>query len=149
MIDQAKARQLMAVPKKVYGSPEWRPRTNHAGHLYLQSQFEDEDGALIAGLTLQIEIKAPIIVQRCLCLFTLFSFSHGAKHRVYQLEVAPGNKRTHNSQDGALYGPHEHIGEIVEPVDGLSCNDFEGACAYFAHRCSIALPLPIPTLALS
>lgn len=148
MIDQAKARQLMAVPKKVFGSPEWRPRTNHAGHLHLQGQFEDEEGALIAGLTLQIEIKAPIIVQSCLYLFTLFSFSHGAKHRVYQLEVAPSHKRTHNSPEGALYGPHEHIGEIVEPVDGLSCSDFDGACAHFAHRCSIALPLPIPTLAL-
>ncbi|MCK0508422.1 MULTISPECIES: hypothetical protein [Aromatoleum] len=148
MIAVDEALRLMGMPKKVYGAPQWRSRINHAGHVFLQGQFEDEDGALIAGLSLQIEIKAPIIIQRCLYLFTLFSFRHGAKHRAYQLEVAPTNKRTHNSPEGALFGPHEHVGPRVEKVDAVGCGDFNGAAEYFAQRCSIARPLPIPTLEL-
>ncbi len=98
-----------------------------------------------------IEIKAPVVVDRCLYLFTLLQFQWGARHRAYQLEVAPQGRRTHNSSAGSLYGPHEHIGtefENIAPVVDVCCGEFQGAAEYFARRCAIALPLNLPPLPL-
>jgi len=145
-IDEATARKAMEIPKKICGSLEWKHRTNHAGHAYLAGQFEDEDGAIIAGLTFQVEVKAPVVSTRCLFLFTVFMLLHGAKQRLYQLEVAPAGKRTHNSATQTTYGPHEHIGALVVEVSSVGCHDFDGAIDHFAKQCSIALPLCIPGL---
>jgi len=150
VISEEEALHLMAVPKRLPAGLECKPRLNHAGHQALSCQFEDEDGALIPGLTLVIEIKAPIVVDRCLYLFTMLSFQRGARHRAYQLEVAPQTRKTHNSPTETLYGPHEHIGtECVRPVQDVCCGEFEGAFVFFAQKCAIALPHNLPPLVLS
>lgn len=150
VISEEEALCLMAVPKRLPTGLEWRPRHNHAGHQALSCQFEDEDGALIPRLTLVIEIKAPVVVDRCLYLFTLLNFQRGARHRAYQLEVAPQTRRTHNSITETIYGPHEHIGtECVRPVCNVCCGEFEGAFTFFAQKCAIALPHNLPSLPLS
>lgn len=149
VISEEEALRLMAVPKRLPAGLEWKPRLNHAGHQFISCQFEDEDGALIPSLTLLIEIKAPVVVDRCLYLFTVLSFQRGARHRAYQLEVAPQTRRTHNSITETIYGPHEHIGtECVRAAQGVCCGEFEGAFVFFAQKCAITLPHNLPELPL-
>ena len=43
----------------------WADRSNHMGLLLATAQPEDETGAIIPGLTLQLAVKRPVLVNRC------------------------------------------------------------------------------------
>jgi hypothetical protein len=138
-VPQARAEALMALPKICGADLSWSERGNHAGHLVATAALEDETGATIPGLTLQLEIKKPILVDRCLYELGVFILDAGVRRRAYQLNVCPPDKRSHNGPTVPLYGPHEHIGTTVLPVADpqAACGNFEGAFALYCARINL------------
>lgn len=139
-VNHDQALQLMALPKMCSALLAWSERDNHVGLLLASAQPEDQTGAIIPGLTLQFEIKRPIIVDRCLYEFGLFLLEHGVRRRVYQLNVSPANKRSHNCPLGPIYGPHEHVGDRVLRIDDpdVACGRPDVAFTYYCHRINLA-----------
>ena len=122
----------------------WLIRDNHAGHVIATAVLTDADGVTLPGLTLVIEAKAPVVTSRCLFLLGIQYNRRGKKGRVYQLEVCPTDKRSHNGMDGPIYGPHEHVGEAGDSVTPLahpevSCSNWLGVWAWFVARCNLDL----------
>lgn len=70
----------------------------------------DEEGLTIPGVTVEIHLRVGLTADRCKYTFTLFHLSKQKKRRIYQLEVVPKSKRSHNGPP-RLYGPHEHFGD--------------------------------------
>lgn len=115
----------------------WRDRSNHAGHRWCVTTIHDRFGIAIPGLTVQFEARAPVRVDACLFLFSIYRNTRSGRHRVYQIEVCPREKRSHRMPDGTfLFGPHEHWGEAGAPIDafGLSCEDWPGSLREFLRR---------------
>lgn len=129
---------MIDTPKQALRWTGLRPRSNHAGHLFGVAELVDNQGVTLPGLTLQIEIKAPVDAARCLFLFSLMRLQHGKRRRLYQLEVSPHNKRTHNGQT-AIYGPHEHIeddtNQVTDPA--VRCDNWFAALQWFFNRVSV------------
>lgn len=130
---------MINTPKQALRWSGFRPRSNHAGHLVGVAELVDADGITMPGYTLQIEIKAPIDTSRCLFLFSIMRLHQKKRSRVYQLEVAPRGKRTHNGAT-TIYGPHEHDGEseptpVVHP--DVDCDNWQGALRWFFARVSM------------
>lgn len=138
-VSHDQALQLMAMPKLCSASLAWSQRDNHVGLLLASAQPEDETGAILPGLTLQLEIKRPIVVDRCLYELGLFLLEHGVRRRVYQLNVSPANKRSHNGPLGPMYGPHEHVGNRVYPIDDpdVACGRLDVAFDFFCRRINL------------
>ena len=87
----AYADQLMAFPKLCNVTLTWSERDNHAGLLLATAQPEDTTGAILPGMTLQLVVKRPLVVDRCLYELGLFQLDHGMRRRVYQLNVTPAH----------------------------------------------------------
>lgn len=114
---KSQALQILAQPKFCSASLAWADRSNHVGLLLASAQPEDGTGAFIPGLTLQLEVKRPIVVDRCQYELGMFLLEQGVRRRVYQLNVTPRDKRSHNGlSSGAIRGPHEHVGDSTEVV---------------------------------
>lgn len=138
---------LLSQPKTVVSWSGWSPRSNHVGHLLGTAALVDSAGITIPGLTMQLEVKAPVVFTSCLFLFTLMRLRGKDRSRLYQLEVAPAGKRTHNGAT-AVYGPHEHL-LSQEPIPvsdpGVNCDSWDDCAAWFLLRTSIVAPsLPNP-----
>ncbi len=126
-------------PKQALRWSGFKPRSNHAGHLVGVADLVDAQGITLPGYTLQIEIKAPVDASRCLFLFSIMRLHQKKRLRVYQLEVAPRSKRTHNGPT-PIYGPHEHVGDAdPTPVtdSGVDCDNWTGALQWFFSRISV------------
>ena len=138
---------LLARPKSVTSWSGWLPRGNHAGHLIGTAALVDASGVTIPGLTMQLEVKAPVIAIACLYLFSIMQLQGRDRSRVYQLEVAPAGKRTHRGLT-TIHGPHEHLlSEEPTPViaTGVNCDSWDECAAWFLLRTSIVAPtLPNP-----
>jgi hypothetical protein len=104
------------------------------------AQPVDVTGAILPGLTLQFEIKRPVVVDRCWYELGLFQLEHRQRRRVYQLNVTPRDKRSHNSPAGPLYGPHEHVGDRVLPLTDaqLDCGKPGVAFVHFFRRITLS-----------
>jgi hypothetical protein len=139
-LNHDQALQLMALPKLCSASMVWSERDNHVGLMLASVQPEDESGAILPGLTLQLEIKRPIVADRCLYEFGLFLLEYGVRRRVYQLNVSPADKRSHNGLLGPMYGPHEHVGNRVLPIDDpdVACGRPDVAFAHYCRRINLA-----------
>ena len=135
-LPKSRALQVLAQPKFCAAKLTWADRSNHIGLLLATAQPEDETGAIIPGLTLQLEVKRPVVVDRCQYEFGMFLLENGVRRRVYQLNVTPRNKRSHNSVFGPIYGPHEHIGDSVEAVTDpdIQCGQLDVAFQFFCRR---------------
>ena len=138
-LGRALAEQILATPKRCAAAFSWRERDNHVGQLLATAQPEDDTGVLLPGLTMQLVVKRPVVADRCLYELGLFRLEHGVRHRVYQLNVTPADKRSHNSVAGPLYGPHEHIGSDVRPVmdPGIVCGRLEIAFTLYCRRINL------------
>lgn len=141
MSDLTKSQALQTLVQKKFcaASLSWADRNNHTGLLLAIAQLEDDTGAFIPGLTLQLEVKRPLIVDRCQYEFGMFLLEQGVRRRVYQLNVTPRNKRSHNAESGPLYGPHEHVGDSVEAVadPNVQCGHLELAFQFFCRRINL------------
>lgn len=118
----------------------FRQRDNHASHVIGVAELIDAKSITLPGYTLQIEVKAPIDSERCLYLFSIMHLVKGRRIRVYQLEVVPANKRSHNGLT-TIYGPHEHLGE-EEPTpvacSDVNCDNWDASLRWFFNRVSVA-----------
>ena len=139
------ARTIAAIPKLLHGQLSWQKRNNHAGHLFVTARVEDVDGAILAGLVVELECKAALTLNRCLFLFTLFTQRHGAKLRAYQLEIAPPDKLTHNEAGNIIHGAHEHWGDKTIALHGFGCDDYSRGLAHFCQQINLtAIQLELP-----
>ncbi|HDR9087172.1 TPA: hypothetical protein QDB10_003085 [Burkholderia vietnamiensis] len=122
-LSRAEAEPLIAMKKVLRGDIELKARKNHAGYLMAMLRPEDELGATLPGMTIELETKAALLVDACRTTATLFVLRQGVKWRVHQIEVQPRHKRSHNGPSGPLYGPHEHRGDETLPLEDvtLSC----------------------------
>ena len=99
-LPKSQAVQVLAPSKFCAAKLNWTDKGNHIGILLAAAQPEDETGAIIPGLTLQLEVKRPVVVDRCQYELGLFLLERGVRRRVYQLNVTPPNKRSHNFATG-------------------------------------------------
>ena len=138
-LHKSQAIQILSQPKFCAASLTWADRSNHTGLLMATAQPEDETGAIIPGLTLQLEVKRPAIVDRCQYELGMFLLENGVRRRVYQLNVTPRDKRSHNSVSGPVYGPHEHVGDSVEVVadPDIQCGQLAVAFQFFCRRANL------------
>ena len=138
-LPKSQALRVLAQPKLCAAKLTWADRSNHIGLLLATAQPEDETGAIIPGLTLQLEVKRPVVVDRCQYEFGMFLLEHGVRRRVYQLNVTPRDKRSHNGVSGPIYGPHEHIGDSVEAVTDpdIQCGQLDVAFQLFCRRTNL------------
>ncbi|MCI2809357.1 hypothetical protein [Eoetvoesiella caeni] len=138
-LPETMASELMRTAKFANLSLSWAERNNHKGLLIASFQVEDETGAYSAGVTVRLEIKKPIVVERCLYEFGLFKLHNGASRRAYQLNVTPFDKVSHNALLGPILGPHEHIGDAVYAVNekGVQCGNLDVAFNFFCERINL------------
>ena len=132
--------KFAAMPKVAHNWSGFIKRPNHAGSVIGSAQLSDANNIFIPGVTLEIEVKAPIVTTRCLLLFTIMRRKGAVpRNRVLQLEVCPKDKRSHNGVT-VIYGPHFHVGDDEPtPVDelGVNCDDWEGSLAWFLRRINV------------
>jgi hypothetical protein len=137
---EAGAREILKTPKFCDQDLTWAERNNHVGILLATIGVDDETGTTIPGLTLQLEVKRPIVVERCLYEFGLFLLEGGCRRRVYQLNVCPLDKRSHNSPAEVIVGPHEHIGDLVLAIrhEGVCCGEIATAFKFYCQRINLS-----------
>lgn len=130
---------MIDLPKQALRWSGFKARGNHVGHLVGVAELMDAQGVTMPGYTLQIEIKAPVDTARCLFLFSIMRLHQKKRSRVYQLEIAPRSKRTHNGPV-PIYGPHEHLGD-AEPSaitdSGVDCGNWPATLQWFFNRVSV------------
>jgi hypothetical protein len=107
----------------------------------------DSSYVTIPGYTIQLEIKAPVIVDSCLYLFSIMRHQAKIRRPIFQLEVAPEGKRTHNGEL-PIYGPHLHCGEMQPiPVQhpNVHCGSWAGSLKWFLEQARIeSFPMEDP-----
>lgn len=133
------AERIISIQKIAHNWTGFSQRANHSGHVIGSCQVATDDGIFIPGVTITIEIKAPIITSQCLHLFTIMKMIGKEKRRIYQLEICPINKRSHNGTP-VIYGPHEHIiNEITTPVvsTDVCCDKWDESLLWFMNRINL------------
>lgn len=133
--------EILLVPKSVLQRPVWVQRSNHAGHIVAVTSLLDAAYVTIPGYTIQLEVKSPVIVDSCLYLFSVMRHHAKTRRPVFQLEVAPEDKRTHNGTP-PIYGPHLHCeGTEPEPVrhPEVHCGSWAGSLKWFLEQARIEL----------
>jgi hypothetical protein len=97
-------------------------------------------GVFLPGLTIEIEVKAAVVSPQCLFQFSMRQKTGKLKEIVYQLEVPPFAKRSHNGLT-PIHGPHEHIGD-GEPspiVDSsVNCENWDICLDWFFRRVNVS-----------
>ena len=133
------AAKVMKVPKSSGAILHWGIKPNQANIQLATLQPEDDTGAYLPGLSIQLEVNLPIVADRCRYELGLFRLEQGIRRRVYQLAVAPMNKQTHHDKFGSLFGPHEHTGSAVTSVrvDGIECGNLQAAFDYFCKQINL------------
>lgn len=131
---------LLAQPKGIVGHLGFEDRTNHAGHQCAVAVLTGAEGSTLPGLTIQLEVKASAATDRCLYFFSIMLRQGQTRRRIYQLEVCPANKRSHNGPGLVLYGPHEHVGDLA-PTGVLDpevrCGEWSNGWRWFRARCNL------------
>lgn len=137
--------ELIRLRKSFAGELSYEGKDTNLAFKVLAFRPLDEDGLTIPGLTVEIHVRVGLTAGRCKYTFTLFRLSKQKKQRIYQLEVVPRDKRSHNGPP-RLYGPHEHFGEAtVQPVQNeLGCADYRAWLDFFCERVNLALNAKLP-----
>ena len=138
-LEADQALPLIAQSKTAKSWSGWKCRGNHVSHLIGVAELIDSDGISIPGLTVELEVKAAIIADTCLFIFSVMKLRGRERVPVYQLEVASRAKRTHNGQT-TIYGPHEHIGSTEPtPITDLAvdCSSWTQCFDWFTTRANI------------
>ena len=104
-VSHDQALQLMAVLKLCSTSLVWSHRDNHVGLLLALTQPEDESRAILPGLTLQLEIKRPIVVDRCLYEFGLFLLERRRAPSCLPIECLAGRQALAQRPAGRVVWP--------------------------------------------
>ncbi len=131
----AEAEKLIAIAKVLNGNLELTPRKNHVGYLIASARVEDEFGATIPGMTVELEAKAPLLIDACRNTVSVFVLRKAVKWRVHQIEIQPVGKRTHNEPGNTIYGPHEHRGDKAQGLQGYNVSCDTSLSDLFAILC--------------
>ncbi|MBV6321569.1 hypothetical protein [Duganella violaceipulchra] len=137
--EQGKVNQLFQQRKLMRNWSGFRPKENHRGLIMGTALLADAAGIFIVGMTLQIELRVATVVGDCLMTFSIFQRMGSHRQRIYQLEVCPRDKLSHNGVP-AIYGPHEHMpNEEVYAVSETSvdCDNWQGSFSWFLSRTNI------------
>lgn len=126
-------------PKILLGEMNWQDDPTQSSYLMSQFLVADESGITIPSLTVEFDFRRGIVVHDCKFTFTLFAHRGNQRRRVYQIEVMPKERRSHQRKDVQLYGPHQHFGDDAErlDMDGLGCFNHEEWLHEFCRRASI------------
>lgn len=73
---------MLQATKSVIRWSGLKPRHNHAGHLIGVAELVDSSGITMPGMTLQIEVKAPVDCERCLYLFSIMRLKNRQRRRL-------------------------------------------------------------------
>lgn len=138
---------LMTLPKQYRGAVIVAPKETNAYLKVISFRPHGDDDLPIPGVTVEIHWRIGQTADRCKYLFTLFKLRNQKKQRVYQLEVVPRDKRSHNGVP-RIYGPHEHFGEgdqtVYAVTNGLTCKDYKDWLSLFCQRINLKLDAELP-----
>jgi hypothetical protein len=136
---------LIRLGKSYQGVLCFEGKDNNLAFKVLAFRPVDEEGLTIPGVTVEIHLRVGLTADRCKYTFTLFHLSKQKKRRIYQLEIVPRSKRSHNGPP-RLYGPHEHFGDTdIRPVQSdLDCTDYIAWLDLFCNRINLALDAVMP-----
>lgn len=137
--DPDKVQQILQQKKFAKNWTGFRPKESHWGLLVGTAIVFDADEVSIPGMTLQIELRVPTLVDDCLIILSVFQRAGSVRHRAYQLEVCPVDKLSHNGES-PIYGPHVHLpnGEVHPVRDaGVDCANWDGVLAWFLSHTKI------------
>lgn len=135
------ARQLIALEK--YMPPDdlsWGGSPTNSFFNVCISELTDSSGISIPGLNVELAVRVPARYHgECKFTFTVFRFRPGGRQRIYQLEVIPESDKGHADDESPCYGPHEHIGKLVQEVRlaHLDCRHHEQWFRAFLQRANI------------
>lgn len=138
-MDPDEALPIIAQQKSMTSWSGWQVRNNHVNHRIAVGSLSTLDKVSIAGLTVELEVKADLTAVSCLFLFSIMKLRGRDRVPVYQLEVASRQKRTHNGLT-TIYGPHEHVGSS-EPTavthSKVDCSSWNDCLEWFLDRTAI------------
>ena len=118
-LTEAEIGEVLAMEKFMVSNLVWAEKPNNTNFLHAQSLLANADGVVLQGLSVHLCVRVGRFAPDCLWDFGLFRFKGGKQLRLYQINVAPADKVTHNAREGAWYGPHQHFGASrVEKLDG-------------------------------
>jgi hypothetical protein len=99
------------------------------------------NGATIPGLNVELTYRHSMVPNDCNHKMTLFLVRGARRLRTFQFEIFPASRMSHKQDGTPIYGPHQHVGEKYEPIDGasiLTCADYELWMREFFGRANIA-----------
>lgn len=131
------AQKTIRQGKRCSASMRFQQKPNQGNLLIATCALDDDTGATLPGLTMQLEIRRPLIVNRWQFEFGLFLLQDGHRKRVYQLHSSPLDHRSHNDKNGAIYGPHEHVGDSVTAVMMSTPDDPASVFALYCKRINL------------
>lgn len=137
---------LIGMPKQYSGVVHIEDKLTNTAFKVIFFRPLDLDRMTIPGTSIEIAVRTGLTVDRCKYTFTLFHASRQKKRRVYQLEVVPHDKRSHNGKP-PIYGPHEHYGDPgdVRPMqDPFCCADYKEWLKIFCERVNLRLDSDLP-----
>lgn len=139
LLSDEEIKQILARPKILLGDLVWGEDPTQSRYQLARFLVADESGATIPGLTVEFDFRRGDVVNDCKFSFTLFGRRGTVSRRVYQIEVVPPERKSHNGESGALYGPHQHVGEKALAIDvgALGCMHHELWVREFLRQANI------------
>jgi hypothetical protein len=113
-------RAIIGLRKAINGDIEWNNKPSNSSYIQASFVIEDENRITIPGLTVELHYRRGLIESECKYSFGIYQLKDGKKLRSYQLEVCPPDKQSHNEPEKKLFGPHHHIGTLIECMDSVS-----------------------------
>lgn len=130
---------IISMPKGYADKLAYATKDTNRAFQVIAFRPEDELGVTIPGVTIEICLRTPQVVDDCKYTFTLFRLDKQRKRRIYQLEVVPRAKKSHNGPP-RIYGPHVHRLDDVTAVNlDLCCKDYQDWLAWFCEQVNLTL----------
>ncbi|WP_141440117.1 hypothetical protein [Vreelandella titanicae] len=137
--------EIISAPKSYDGELSYSEKTNNRAFQVISFRPEDEMGITLPGVTIEICLRTPLVIDECKYTFTIFRLKGQKRERIYQLEVVPSEKKSHNGPP-KTYGPHVHIGDSVQEVNiDLCCEDYQDWLAWFCEQVNLTLTYEPPS----
>lgn len=137
-LTQEEISSFLAKPKFVDDDLEWRAIGKGNVRLAVL-HLKDSEGKTIIEHTVELQHRTGRYQDECKYTFTIFRLVP-RKTRLYQIEVAPKDHKSHAEAGKGYYGPHQHFGDRYETLEesrDLGCKDFEDWFRVFLKRANI------------
>lgn len=130
---------IISMAKRCADKLVYTTKDNNRAFQLITFRAEDEIGMSIPGVTIEICLRTPQIVDDCKYTFTIFRLVKQRRRRIYQLEVVPRDKKSHNGPP-RIYGPHVHQLDTVTAVNlDLCCKDYHDWLVWFCQQINLTL----------